>query len=142
VRILPATEKHVQWITERIHLLKVEDAKGIAAESDSGKILGVCMMDTWQEGSVQIHIAIDSPVCFRNHTFIREVFDYIFIKANRQVAVGIVNSDNVKALKFDKKLGFTEIGRIKDGHKKGIDTVLLELRRENCIWINHRKEAA
>lgn len=141
MKIVPATEKHVQWITKRIHLLKVEDAKGIAAESDSGETLGVCMMDTWQEGSVQIHIAIDNPVCLRKYTFIREVFNYIFITSNRLVAVGIVNSDNVKALRFDRKLGFKEIGRIKDGHKKGVDTVLLELRREDCIWINHRKAA-
>ena len=140
MRIIPAAEKHVQWITEKIDLLKVADAKGIAAESDDGRILGVCMMDTWLENSVQIHIAA-SPACFRKYTFLREVFNYIFITANRQIAIGIVNSDNQKALKFDKKLGFIEIARIKDGCKTGVDTVLLELRRENCIWINNMKEA-
>ena len=142
MRFVPAGSVHVQWITDRLDLLRVEGAKGIACESDSGEIYAVCMMDTWTEGSVQVHIAIDNPLCLKHYALLREVFHYIFITADRLTAVGLVNSDNIKALNFDKKIGFRELTRIKDGHSKGIDTVILELRREDCKWINLKEEAA
>jgi len=80
-------------------------------------------------------------MCLRKYALLYEVFHYIFITANRETAIGLVNSDNRKALNFDKKIGFKELTRIKDGHKKGVDTVILELRKEQCMWIN-QKEAA
>ena len=142
MRFVPADGKHVRWITDRIHLIPVADAKGIAAESDDGTILSVCMMDTWLENSVQVHIAIDNPICLKGYTYIREVFTYIFDTAKRGIAIGTVSSDNEKALRFDKKIGFREVARIRDGHRKGVDIVLLELRREYCKWIKSKQEAA
>jgi len=142
VRIVPSTEEHIQWILEKVNCHRVEGSKGISAVSDTGKLLCCCLMDSWTEGSVQVHIAIDSPIGLRNYTFISEVFNYIFNTAGRLTALGFVSSENEKALRFDRKLGFKEIARIQDGNKKGIDTVIFELRRENCMWINRKVEAA
>ena len=141
MRIVPSTEEHIQWILGKVNCHRVEGGKGISAVSDTGKLLCCCLMDSWTEGSVQVHIAIDSPIGLRNYTFIREVFNYIFVTHGRRTALGFVSSDNKKAMVFDKRLGFKELARIKDGARHGIDTVILELRREECKWIN-MKEAA
>ena len=142
MRIEPSNLDDIEWILKRINRIKLPDAKGITAISDTGKVLAVCMMDSWTEGSVQLHIAIDNPIALKNYTFISEVFNYIFNTGDRLTALGFVSSENEKALKFDKRLGFKEIARIRDGNKKGIDTVILELRREDCRWINRKVEAA
>lgn len=138
MRIIPAGKTHIEWITERANLIPISDVRGIAAESDTGEILGVCAMDTWTDGSVRLHIAIDNPVCMKNYIMIKEVFNYIFNTAGRLTAVGFVPGNNEKALRFDKKLGFKELARIKDGCRKGVDTVILELRKDDCKWIEDR----
>ncbi len=142
MNILPVSEKHIQWITKRINLLEVADKTGIAVESDNGKILGVCIMNTWHESSVQLHLAIDNPICLKNYTVLNELFDYIFNTSNRKVAICMVSSDNRKILKFLSRTGFRKAGCIKDGYKSGDDLVIFELHREECIWINQIREAA
>jgi len=143
VRIEPSSIYDIDWVSKRLDRIKLPDAKGITAISDSGEILAVCMMDSWTEGSVQLHVAVDNNIALKNYTFISEVFDYIFNVGDRLTALGFVSSENTKALlAFKRRLGFKELARIKDGHKKGIDTVILELRREDCKWINQIAEAA
>jgi RimJ/RimL family protein N-acetyltransferase len=138
VRIVPSTKAHIEWIEDEIDLKRLPDARGISAVSDTGKLYGVCIMDNWTDGSVQVHIAIDSPLCFKGHIFLREVFNYIFNTADRCVAVGLVNSENHKALRFDKHIGFKEIARVRDGWAYGEDIVILELHRNNCRWIEDK----
>jgi len=136
-----STPQEIEWIREKLNIAKIEDSKGISARSDTGELYGVCLMESWTEGSCQVHVVVINPICLKNYKFIIEVFNYIFNVGNRFVVIGFVSSNNVKALSFDKRIGFKEIARIKDGFKKGIDTVILELRRENCKWIKrHHNE--
>ena len=59
---------------------------------------------------------------------------YVFTQAGRLKMLGYVPADNEKALKLNKHLGFTELVRIEDGYKLGVDYVLMELKRENCPY--------
>ena len=142
MRIVPSTEEHIQWIGKKIEHQRISDARGISAISDKGDLYCVCLMDLWTLGSVQVHIAIENPIGLKNYTFLYEVFNYIFNVGDRQTAIGFVSSENTKALKFDKKIGFKEVARIRDGVKKGVDTVILELHRDDCEWIKCKEEAA
>ena len=140
MRIIPASEVHFRWMERKCVLERHADEKGIAAESDEGRLLGVFVLNKWTEGSVHVHVGIDSPMCFRGYTFITELFNYIYNTAGRLTAIAMVRSTNTKALKLDKHVGFTEVGRIKDGVRLGEDIVILEMHRDNCHWF--RKEAA
>lgn len=140
MKIEASTLEDINWIRKELKIARIDDIRGISATSNSGELYGVCAMDSWTEGSVQVHIAIKNPICLRNYDFIKESFNYIFNVGGRLTALGFVSSENKKALIFDKKIGFQEIARIKDGVKSGVDTVILELRRENCKWID--REAA
>ena len=48
---------------------------------------------------------------------------------------GQVPASNVRALEFDRKLGFIEETRIKDVFPDG-DLVVLSMKREDCKWLN------
>ena len=140
MRFEASTEQEIDWIRTKLNIAKIEDTKGISALSDSGELYGVCAMESWTEGSVHIHVVINNPICLKKYTFVKEVCNYIFNIGGRSTIVGIVGADNKKILSFGKRLGSKEIARIKDGFKFGTDTVILELRREDCKWID--KEAA
>jgi len=142
VRIIPATERHFQWISEKLDNLHTGDEKGIVAESDNGEILGVAVLNTWVGSSVQVHLAIATPMCFRRHIFIKEVFNYIYNTAGRLAAIAMVGSNNKKAMKLNKHIGFTEVGRIRDGVRSGEDIMILEMHRDDCAWIKFKEEAA
>lgn len=132
---VPLQEQHFRWIHRRTGIIHVSDVKGIAVELN-GKIIGVCACDSWTATSVQIHIAIDNPICLKNNRFQNEVFDYIFNQAGRQIAIGLVPANNEKALRFDRKIGFTESCRIRDGYEMGIDLVIMTLHKSE--WSNGR----
>lgn len=61
-------------------------------------------------------------------------FEYVFNTAKCKVILNTVSANNAKSLKFTKHIGFTEIGRVRDG-AGDCDLVLLELHRDDCRWI-------
>jgi RimJ/RimL family protein N-acetyltransferase len=48
---------------------------------------------------------------------------------------GLVPANNEKALRLNKKMGFTEAIRLKEAYTAGVDYVLMELRKENCKYL-------
>ena len=129
------------WICGQVRLLRVEDTSGIVAVNvDTGELLAACVMDNWTCSSVQCHITIANPLAVR-HGFIRRITDYVFTERDKKYIYGLVPSNNKKALKLNKHLGFTEKTRLHGTFGEGLDYVILELKRENCpYWI--KPEAA
>jgi ribosomal protein S18 acetylase RimI-like enzyme len=68
------------------------------------------------------------------HGFQEEVFRFVF-GSGRKVIIGRTPSDNEKALKFNRHMGFEEIARIPDAYEEGIDCVITQLRKDNCKWL-------
>ena len=125
------------WVNPRLHRAICADTKGIVSVNERGEYDAACVFDAWAPNSVQAHICIENPFVIRSG-FLHECFDYVFNQCGRGIMLGPVPSDNKEALRFDKHIGFTELGRIKDGYDIGIDWVILEMRKENCRWL--RKE--
>ena len=130
MKFVPLQEHHFDWIQKRTGIIRVSDVKGIGVELND-KIIAVCACDSWTATSVQVHIAIDNPICLKNNRLQNEVFEYIFNQANRLVAIGLVPANNYRALRFDTKIGFTESCRIKDGYEEGIDLVIMTLHKSD-----------
>ncbi len=121
------------WVVSVLECHFVEDTKGIIAEDENGNRLGVCICDTWTENSVVIHQAVLTPMLLR-HGWLEELADYIFNTAGRKLVIGLVPSNNEAALKLNDHIGFTETYRIKDAIADGVDTVIMEIRAEDCTW--------
>lgn len=120
------------WVNQQVGILQVEDTSGIMAiDVTTNTTVGACILDNWTPNSVQAHFMITSPTVLR-HNFLEECFDYIFNHAGKKVMYGMIPADNEKALKLNKHLGFTEVVRLPEAFKDGVDYVVMELRRENC----------
>lgn len=102
----------------------------IGIETDGALTAGV-VYDMFNGRSVCMHVAIDKPVT-REYT--RVCFDYPFNQLGVNKVLGLVDSTNSKALRFDRHLGFVEEARISDAGKDG-DLVILTMTRQQCRWI-------
>jgi len=71
---------------------------------------------------------------------LKAAFDYPFNQCGIEKTFGIVNSNNVKAMEYDQKLGFTEAKRFEKMHDDGGDIVVFEMNKADCRWIKERKK--
>ena len=71
---------------------------------------------------------------------LKAAFDYPFNQCKLELVFGIVNSNNVKAMEYDQKLGFTEAKRFAGVHDDGGDLVVFEMNKADCRWIRERKK--
>jgi len=71
---------------------------------------------------------------------LKAAFDYPFNQCKLELVFGIVNSNNVKAMEYDQKLGFTEAKRFAGMHDDGGDLVVFEMNKADCRWIRERKK--
>lgn len=129
------------WFKERTSVIRCEDTIGIVAYDDSG-IKAVCVADSFTVDACCVHFAIDSPIVIRRG-FFAEISRHLFVVCRRERIFGLVPANNSKALKLDEHIGFTEAARIPNGFKKGVDTVVLVMEKENCRWLaeEHREAA-
>lgn len=132
------------WVCEYLKMALSENTKGVVCEHE-GELLAAMVCEGWTDNSVQTHIIVADKRALR-HKFHHECARYVFTVADREKMIGIVPSDNEKALKLDKHFGFVELCRIKDAFEKGVDAVVMELHRDNCpYWerpMNDEQEAA
>jgi len=125
------TDRIGQWVCERTKgAYEPGTSKAIGFETDGTLTAGV-LYDMFNGRSVCMHVAIEKPVT-REYT--RVCFDYPFNQLGVVKVIGLVDSTNAKALRFDKHLGFVEEARIVDGGRIG-DLVLLTMTRQQCRWI-------
>jgi RimJ/RimL family protein N-acetyltransferase len=127
-----------RWLCERIGYMPTPHLRCIANVTPEGRILGVVGFDGFNGSSAQMHVAGEGNwVC---KDLIRATFEYAFDVAGLKVLLGFVSSDNARALRFNRHVGFIEIARIADGHPAG-ELVVMELRREKCrFWREHGQE--
>lgn len=69
-------------------------------------------------------------------------FDYPFNQGGLKCLLGVVNSNNTKAMRFDKHLGFKEMSRLPGMHDDGGDLVFFAMQKSECKWIKEKKHEA
>ena len=126
-------EKHGYWVSRHIECNFCTDTRGIMAVRDDGTPAGGVILNDWTFNSVVAHFGTESPMVWR-HGLHKVVVDYVFNTGNRSIILGAIAANNVRAIKTVEHLGFTETCRIKDGYAKGVDHVLLQLRKETCDY--------
>ena len=112
-----------------------EDTKGIICfDADTDKVLAAAVLDQWTRTSVQGHILIKSSIAIRRG-FLQEVFNYVFNTCDRRIFLGLTPGDNLKALKFNEKLGFRTVYEVEDGYDVGVPYVVVRMDKADCRWI-------
>lgn len=115
--------------------LEIYEAIGI--EQD-GKIVAGVVYDNFDGKRCFMHCASDTRY-WLTKDFLWYVFDYPFNQLDLEVIVVFVSSNNEKALKMNKHLGFKEECRIKNGFKDG-DMVILSMYKNECKYLRNKDE--
>lgn len=126
--------EHVcHWVAERTGgAYYPGSGQGIGWEKD-GELLAGVLYDNHTGRSVQMHVA-----AVGKRWMVREYLQFCFIYPFGQLKVnkviGLVDSTNADALKFDLHLGFRQEAMIKDAGKTG-DTIILTMTRDQCRFL-------
>lgn len=134
MRALAGEPWEAVYAVERTGCSLMQDTRVIKAVDDTGRTRGMVVYGGWAENSVQVHMAVDTPLAWR--ALLPGVFTYPFLEAGRGILLGTIRSDNRKALILVRHLGFEVIHRVRHGMAVGVDMVLVEMRRENCPWLD------
>lgn len=81
-----------------------------------------------------MHVASDGSKNWMTKSYLQICFDYPFNQLKLNKIIGVVDSMNTQALKFDKHLGFVEEAVIKDAGPKG-DLHILTMTRQQCRFL-------
>lgn len=134
-----ATQEDRATLAERIGVHISPKARGIAVADGRG-LRGGCLYDGWMPNSAQCHVLADTPIVWRH--LLPHIFLYPFEQVGLGLLMGLIRASNARSLAMAKRVGFRECYRIRDGVAPGEDLVLVELRREECQYLQPRKEAA
>lgn len=114
------TDADWRWFQAHVMIPYTQDAKGIIAFMNGAPAAG-CVLQNWLQGSVEMHHVLLRPTILR-HGWLETLYA---ASGGTRSAYGLVSADRPKSLKFHAHVGFTEVGRIKDGDRPGIDMIIL-----------------
>ena len=121
------------WVCSQVPIVACQDTSGIIAVSE-GERVAACILDNWSHSSVQFHIMITSPFVLRAG-FMEVCADHVFNKCKRETIHGYIPADNVKSVRLARHTGFKVAVRLKDAWKKGVDYLIVEMRKEDCTFL-------
>ncbi len=126
----------LQWANNRLGVnFMPSDCRWITSIGNNNDILGVVIFSRFTPWNCELSVVSSSPK-FLTRELLRVVFNYIFNQCGLCRATSVIESDNVKALKLNRGLGFKDEGLLKHwyGNKDGI---VLGLLKEECKWHTH-----
>jgi RimJ/RimL family protein N-acetyltransferase len=106
------------------------------ARTENGLLLGGVIFSGYTGVSIGIHVA-GFRADWINRDMLWVTFDYPFNQLGVKKIFGQVASNNLKALEFNRKLGFTVEVTVKDVFPDA-DCVVMSLTRENCRGLRVR----
>lgn len=137
--IVDLQPKHFDFVHQALNS-KYDPAtvRGIAREDVDGRIKGVVL---FRDGNhnVEMAVASDHSAHWLSRTMLRAVFAYPFIQLAKCRVTALIRANNVKAICFDRALGFVHEGRLADYFGPDDDAIVMGMRRANCAWIDKER---
>jgi hypothetical protein len=133
VRVLAAEPMDFAWLVGKTSCAVSGGFRAIKAIDDAGRIRGMVGYDLWTENAVTAHMAVDTPIAWR--ALIPECFRYPFEQCGKEIMLGVIPADNAKSWGLASHLGFRIAHTVRDGWARGVDLLLLELRRTDCRFL-------
>ena len=119
-----------EWVAEKVDQVSSwGDFYAMGAEV-KGEIVSGVVFNNFNESNSTCHIAVSKP----NRLFLElldHAYGYAFGQCGLKRLTGLVASDNHKALKLDKHIGFVEEGMMRQAGRQGQDIIMLVLWPEN-----------
>ncbi len=99
----------------------------------NGKLLGGCVYQNYTKHSIGIHVSGFTPGWI-SRDLLWICFHYPFVQLGVEYIFGLCPSFNLKAVEFNRKMGFTEITRIAHVFAEG-DMVVFRMHRDECRYL-------
>jgi RimJ/RimL family protein N-acetyltransferase len=123
----------VDWVASRTNEYgNFGCAVGFGVESN-GALVGGVAFNEYNGASMCIHVAAESKH-WLTRKFLWMIFDYAFNQCKVKTLLGFIGSGNKHAIAFDEGIGFKYVTRIPEAHPSG-DTLIYEMRRDDCRWL-------
>lgn len=123
------------WAAEKIGIAKFRsDAKTIGLERD-GELVAVSIYDTFSTTECNVHLASDGSKLWLNKEFLIAGFAYPFRQCGFESITGIVPADNEDALRFNRHIGWNDVGVRHRAAPGGKDIIIMEMLRSDCRFL-------
>ena len=141
VRAAPKTDW--RWLVDRTGCALTTDFAAIEAiqllpgfpeDREAYRVRGMVGYCNTTKTAIQLHMAVDAPCVWRK--LLVPALAYPFLQADKRICLGVIPANNPKSIRFTQHVGFREVHRIRDGWDEGEDLVFLELRREECRYLD------
>lgn len=109
------------------------------ADPETKQVEWVIGFDGFIGKTCQIHDVNLSGKAYTPRKLLKAVFEYAFKQCGLEALLGVVNSNNKRALEYNRKLGFKQLAVLPKLHDDGGDIVLMKLDKADCKWIKERK---
>ena len=119
-----------EWVADKVDQRCTWGSFYAMGAEVNGEITAGVVFNNFNETNATAHIACSKP----NKLFLEltdHAIDYIFNHCGLLRLTGLVEADNLKALKIDKHIGFVEEGVMEKAGSEGQDMVILVLWPEN-----------
>ena len=119
------TDDQIEIVCNLLHYIPTRNVVGLRNGT------ACFLFDNWAPNSVCAHSFIGYPGDL-TRGFLRDTFRYVF--SNVDWLIGVTPGDNVKALAFNKRIGFKETYRLMFGFDKTVDQVYQTMWHEDCKY--------
>jgi RimJ/RimL family protein N-acetyltransferase len=136
-RILGDQDEQVAaWVCARVPMMELGDSPytAIGLLDQRGYLTAGLVYSNFTRGDVHVHIAILNRRSLTRH-FIREGFRYPFVQLGVRRCTVAVAASNVASVRFVKKLGFRQEGRLREWYENGDTALVFGMLRHECRWL-------
>lgn len=127
------TRRVGEWVCSRTGgALDLACSAAIGLQQGHDLIAGV-LFDSYNTRSVCMHVAA-TGAGWLNREYLKVCFDYPFNQLKVNKILGLVDSTNMQARKFDEHLGFQLEATIKDAGKFE-DLLIYSMTRQQCRYL-------
>lgn len=128
-------EALLQWLTQRIGVRALAaDARAIGLANEAGEVVVVIGYDRFTDGDCCAHIAYEKDKGEIPPAFWTAVYAFPFIQLDLARVTSLIRTDNLPAIAFCMRQGFSLEGRIRKGDID-CDMLLLGMLREECPFL-------
>lgn len=127
-------ERVGQWVADMVEQTTSWGSFYAMGIESGGELIAGAVFNGFNDSNATAHIAI-SRTNKLLPKFLYHCTYYAFIYCGLNRLTGLVESDNKKALAFDKRIGFEHEYTMKKGGSDGQDLEVLVMWRDTCPWI-------
>lgn len=130
------------WVQQQIPLVRVQDTCGMMfIDEETNKTVGAAILDTFRNTSCHGHLIFTDNMRDKK-VALAKIAEMVYETYSCNIGYVTIAANNKKSLDLCKFLGFKHKTNFKDGYADGIDYILMELNKHDCMQLIKKLEVA